>query len=524
MPESATVPSPGKESVKRILVVDDDTATLEILSDVLTDHGYEVATSGDGRDALDRLKNSRTDLIILDLMMPVMNGWQFRNAQRADPELRDIPVIAISADNSEQAAAVHADQYLRKPFRAEELLVSIERALLARERQALSERLRQAERTALLGTVAAGVGHDINNPLTYILGNLQVLAAELPALIADGPRQDREALLARAQGLVADIVIGADRIAEAVRSLRWLSRPHEPDHRSLDLGRVLDSSIAIAFNEIRHRARLETRLQTVPPVLGDGARLGQVFVNLLVNAAQSIPAGAVEENLVAVATSLRGDEVAVEITDTGSGVRPELQQKIFEPFFTTKDPATGTGLGLAISQNIVREHGGRIELETAPGRGTLFRVLLPVARQQRSEAPSAGISMAGDDAVAPATKTRVLVIDDDPLVLKAVGRILESGSTVVSAGSALEALARLQQDRSFDAILCDLMMPEMTGMEFHARVSALDPAIARRIVFMTGGAFAPEAREFVLRSRAVCLDKPFVPSGLRAALRAVSSS
>jgi signal transduction histidine kinase len=521
MSQSATVPSPGKDSVKRILIVDDDAATRETLSDALADHGYQVATSGDGRAALDELRSHRADLIILDLMMPVMNGWQFRNAQRADPDLRDIPVIAISADGSEQAAAVHADQYLRKPFREEELLLSVERTLLARERQMLSERLRQAERTALLGTVAAGVGHDINNPLTYIVGNLQVLAVDLPALIADGPRADREALLARAQGLVADIVTGADRIAEVVRSLRWLSRPHEADHRPVDLLRIVESSIAIALNEIRHRARLETELQAVPPIRGDGARLGQVFVNLLVNAAQSIPAGAADANRIRVATSVRGDEVAVEVTDTGSGIRPELHQKIFEPFFTTKDPSTGTGLGLAISRNIVREHGGRIELQTAPGRGTVFRVLLPLAPREPVD-PPAPAALAAE--VAPAAgKTRVLVIDDDPLVLKAVARILEAGSAVVSAATALDALCRLQQDRSFDAILCDLMMPELTGMEFHARVEALDPAVARRIVFMTGGAFAPEAREFLLRSRAVCLDKPFVPSGLRAALRAVGA-
>jgi signal transduction histidine kinase len=522
MPEIVTVPSPDPDAAKRILVVDDDFATLETLGEVLTDHGYQVETAADGRAALATLRSGGADLIILDLMMPIMNGWQFRAAQRADPELRDIPVIAISADGSEQAAAIHADQYLRKPFRSEELLLSIERAFIARERQRLSDRLRQAERTALLGTVAAGVGHDINNPLTYILGNLQILTTELPALIADGPREDREALLARAQGLVADIITGADRIAEVVRSLRWLSRPTEVDHRPLDLAQVLESSIAIAFNEIRHRARLESDLQRTPPlcVLGDGARLGQVFVNLLVNAAQSIPAGAVEENLIRVRTSIRGDQVAVEISDTGSGISPELQQKIFEPFFTTKDPAIGTGLGLTISRNIVREHGGRIELETAPGRGTVFRILLPPAPHDRVDVPAPAAT-----APAPATsKTRVLVIDDDPLVLKAVARILETGSTVVAAASAPEALEKLQNDRAFDAILCDLMMPEMTGMDLHARVLTLDPILARRIVFMTGGAFAPEAREFLLRSRAVCLDKPFVPSGLRAAVRAVSSS
>jgi signal transduction histidine kinase len=516
--QTASPPSRSRPA-KRILVVDDDTATRDSLSDILEEHGYEVFTSDDGREALARLRVGRADLILLDLRMPVMDGWKFRTLQRADPELSKIPVIAMSADGSPEAAAIHADHYLRKPFNADELLLTIERTFLARERQHLSVRLREAERIALLGTVAAGVGHEINNPLTYILGNLQLLETDLAALVEEAPSDERRAHLAGMQDLVSDITAGASRIAEVVRSLRWLARPEDDEHRPIDLGQVLESSIAIATNEIRHRARLETEIQPLPAIVGNAARLGQVFVNLLVNAAQAIPPGAADAHRIGVKTFVRDREVAVEVSDTGVGVRPELRQKIFEPFFTTKDPATGTGLGLAISRNIVDEHGGRIGVESAPGGGSLFRVILPIAPVQRAEHhPPAGTLV---PPMVDGRYLRVLIVDDDPLVLATLTRMVGRGSTVVPVTTALAALEVLEHDQAFDAILCDLMMPEMTGMEFKGWLSSTLPELASRMVFMTGGPFAPEARQFLQQSSAPCLEKPFTPDALRAALVAV---
>src|ERR1700754_2102928 len=180
--QTAVSNSQSAHEARRILVVADDLEIQEALRSL--GEGYVVWTSGDGREALNRLRRDAADLIILDLMLPVMNGWQFRHAQRSDPALSSIPVIAVSADASAQASTIHAEHYLRKPFKAEELLLSVERILLQAERQRLSERLRSAERMALLGTVAAGMGHEINNPLTYVLGNLQMLDEDLAALVA----------------------------------------------------------------------------------------------------------------------------------------------------------------------------------------------------------------------------------------------------------------------------------------------------------------------------------------------------
>jgi signal transduction histidine kinase len=503
---------------RRILLVDDDAEIRDSLSSLLIDEGYEVSTSDDGRGALDLLRVRPADLIILDLRMPVMDGWQFRNIQRADPVLAEIPVIAVSADGSAQAAAIHADHYLRKPFKADELLLAVERILLGRDRQLLSQKLRDAERIALLGTIAAGVGHEINNPLTYVLGNLEALRSTVTTL-ADERAEGRAAVVAEAEALLGDVRAGAERIREVVGSLRWLSRPRVENHHPVDLIHVLETSIAIAMTEIRHRARLERHLEHVPSVFGDEARLGQVFVNLLVNAAQAIAPGAAEANRVVVSTKLQGEFVAIAVSDTGSGIPAELQAKIFDPFFTTKDASTGTGLGLAITQNIVEEHGGRIKVESTPGAGSTFRVLLPLTRPDELVVP---VTPPPREEPRPA-RLRLLVIDDDTLVLSSITRMLAREHAVTAVGTGGAGLSHILAGRTYDAILCDLMMPDVTGMDFHAEVARRDPELASRIVFMTGGAFAPEAREFLRQvNPAGCLEKPFTLTALRAALLAVT--
>jgi signal transduction histidine kinase len=508
--QSATADVPA---TRRILLVDDDPEIRESLSSLLTDEGYEVSTSHDGRQALTLLRSHPTDLIILDLRMPVMDGWQFRTLQRADPQLSEIPVIAVSADGSAQAAAIHAEHYLRKPFKADELLLAVERILLGRERRQLSVRLRHAERIALLGTIAASVGHEINNPLTYVLGNLDALRAALTDLSSEA------AALLDARSLLADVTAGAERIREVVASLRWLSRPRTDSHRAVDLTRVLETSIAIALTEVRHRARLEKRVGVLPLVPGDEARLGQVFVNLLVNAAQAIPPGAIDANRITVSAEVRGPFVAVEVADTGAGITPALRARVFEPFFTTKDAASGTGLGLAISQNIVQEHGGRIELESTPGQGSLFRVLLPLT----APALPPPLPEVTATPAAALVALRVLVIDDDDLVLTTIQRMLRGDHLVTAVPTALQALDLLRAGHRFDVILCDLMMPQMTGMSFRWEVEALDPSLVHGIVYMTGGAFAPEAREFLNRiGPGACLEKPFTPEALRSALAAAA--
>jgi CheY-like chemotaxis protein len=283
----------------------------------------------------------------------------------------------------------------------------------------------------------------------------------------------------------------------------------------------LEAAIRLARNEIRHRARLEVRIGDLPLVEAGAHELGQVFLNLLLNAAQAIPEGRAEENLIEVLADRTAEGAAsVRIRDTGVGIPPHVLERIFEPFFTTKPLGVGTGLGLAIAHRIVVDAGGRIEVETQLGRGSAFRVILPAARAApATPEPAPRTAPAG-----PRAPVRVLVVDDDPLVIRAVARSLGQGFDVITSPSASEALDRIEAGERFDAVLCDLMMPQMTGMELHARVASRDPALANRMIFMTGGAFTEAAARFVAESRAPCFDKPFEPARLREAVERAAAA
>jgi PAS domain S-box-containing protein len=368
------------------------------------------------------------------------------------------------------------------------------------ERKRLEAQLVLADRMASVGTLAAGVAHEINNPLAFILANLQFALDELQGEAVD-PEVSRALEEAR---------VGALRVREIVRDLKAFSRADPEAHAPVDLRRVLQSAIGLAQNEIRHRARLEVDVGEVPLVTASEHRLAQVFLNLLINAAQAIPEGRAAENVVRAVTATAPDgRAVVEIADSGCGIEPELLPRIFDPFFTTKPVGVGTGLGLSICHGIVSRMGGEIQVDSAPGKGSTFRVLLLPAKRA---AAAAGRAPA---AVAATRRGRVLVVDDEALVGRAVNRIL-AHHEVVARTSAKAVLDEVAAADGFDLLLCDLMMPEMTGMELHARLREVAPALAERTVFLTGGAFTPAAREFLASVPNPRIEKPFEPDALRA--------
>jgi len=353
----------------RILVVEDDPGIREEMVLLLEGAGYTPEAVADGAAALARLgQEPRPDLIVLDLVMPRMDGWQLRAAQLASATLAAIPVLAMSGEHSAQARAIHAEAYLSKPFGPGEFLNAVERAILRAECRRLQVQLTDSERLVVLGTIAAELGHEINNPLTYILHNL----AELEAGLTARPPEELQTLLHQTRE-------GADRIHDIVLSLGQMSRRGEVDRGAVELALVLETAIAMTAHHFEGRARIQRAFQAMPSVWGNPTRLGQLFINLLSNAAQSIDPDPAERGEVVVRTSVRDGMAEVEISDTGSGIPPEVQSRLFEPFFTTKPAGQGTGLGLPICRNIVREHGGRLELESDPGSGTTVRILLPIA-------------------------------------------------------------------------------------------------------------------------------------------------
>jgi PAS domain S-box-containing protein len=380
------------------------------------------------------------------------------------------------------------------------------------ERHEMFTRMAMADRMLTVGTLAAGVAHEINNPLAYIGTNLEMLAAELPSILVGRSRFTGLEL----EALVTDAREGVERVSAIVRDLRALSRPDDETRGPVDVVAVLASSIKMAHNEIRHRARVvQSYSDPLPLVEGDASKLGQVFLNLLLNAAQAIVDGRADHHEIRIRATSDEKHVRVEIEDTGAGIPTVILRRIFDPFFTTKAHGLGTGLGLSISHQIVRSMGGEITVDSKSGQGSTFCVRLPVAAVQR--VPSAV-------AVEPvrALTARILLIDDEAAVGRSLRMLLAPDNDVIAVTSAEDALARLGGGERFDAIVCDLMMPEISGIELYDKLAEVAPDCTTRIIFMTGGAFTQQARDFLTKLDRPHLEKPFTEAQLRHAIESVA--
>lgn len=403
---------------------------------------------------------------------------------------------------------------------------------MSQERK-LQASVAQADRLASMGMLAASVAHEINNPLSYVLHGLESLSDDLPKLCqglcggrADaGPRGEDgasassidathalRALCDEALERVREALAGTRRIRAITRGLGAFSRVEQSAPEPVDVQVGIEHAIAMAFNELRHRARLVTDFSPVPPVLASEGKLAQVFLNLLINAAHAIEEGKVDENEVRVRTWAEGAWVCAAVSDTGRGILPAHQRQVFEPFFTTKGVGTGTGLGLSICRDLVTGFGGEISFESTPGKGTRFLVKLPGSPDRRvptahdSAEPSPGL---------PTARGRLLVIDDDDGVRCTIVRILQRDHEVVSASSGEEGRRLLETDQDFEVIFCDLMMPGTSGMDLHRWLLEQAPRVAERVVFVTGGAFTPGASSYLAQVDNPRIEKPFSSASLR---------
>lgn len=370
--------------------------------------------------------------------------------------------------------------------------------------QKLQRQLIFSDRMASVGTLAAGAAHEINNPLSRVTANLAMILEELAArrLECTGPA-------AELREMVLDAQAGAERIRQIILGLMTFSRAEEDRRAIIDLRPVLELAIDLATNEVRQRASLVTRYGKTPLISADSARLGQVFINLLVNAAQSLPEdGGPGEIRVVTYTDLEGRAV-IEVQDTGPGIPAAIAGRIFDPFFTTKPIGIGTGLGLSICHNIVTDLGGEIGVVKQEERGATFRVALPAASAVRSQA-----AISVPPSRRSAERARVLVVDDQLAIGVLLRRVLR-GHDVEAVSSARQALGLLDSGQRFDVILSDLMMPEMSGMGFYEELRRRFPQDAERVVFMSGGAFTPTAKQFLEQVPNQRLEKPFDPQHVR---------
>lgn len=371
----------------------------------------------------------------------------------------------------------------------------------------------QSEKLASIGMMAAGVAHEINNPASFVLANIDSLAGVLRLIddkLAAAPEVARRLglrdLLFEATSVLQESKEGMARIHRIVRDLHSFSRVDDDATALCDVNASIESALTMLRNELKYRATVERHLEALRPVRASSARLGQVFLNLVINAAHAMLDGNPTRNRLWVRTRDEDSDVVIEIEDNGPGIAPEVMPRIFDSFFTTKGRGLGTGLGLPISRDIVTSMGGEISAESAPGRGALFRVRLPAVH---GDALDAAPSHRGKPVVA-GRRLRVLAIDDEALLLKAYRRMLIDHHDVEVRVGAREALRLLETDVAFDIVLCDLQMPDMSGAELYATVRERWPALAERFIFITGGAFSPDARKFLDEAQPpACIHKPF---------------
>lgn len=368
--------------------------------------------------------------------------------------------------------------------------------------QEIRQRLVQADRLSTLGTLAASVAHEINNPAAFMLLGLSALSR----MIEDCKELEEASSKMSVRQMLAELRDATTRIVDIARDLRLFVSPGpgRSAQRLADPNEAVESALTLTRGRMMERANIVRRLEPVPPVRIDPGRLGQVIVNLLVNAAQALPRDRIDgrENVVTVTTRSAGEDVEIEVADTGIGIPEEHVRLIWLPFFTTKDPDAGSGLGLSITRDIVERAGGTVRV-ASDEHGTRFVVTLPAADGAKEPSPLPPVATA-----ATAERRTVLVVEDEVTLARRLASELGHVHSVTVVHRGREAL-RLLLEQSFDVVLCDLRMPDLSGEALYATVRERDAAQARAFVFMTGVGFLPEVQDFFRETGRPVLEKPF---------------
>lgn len=501
-------------SRRRLLLVEDNPGDVALITAVLARPSggprLDVSVAGRLATALEELPGGIA-LVLLDLRLPDGDGVDV--LRRIRGQAPDVPVVVLTgmedAALARQCLEEGAQDYVRKDELPDhDLRRAIDFALARVRARELAKRLEHSDRLAAIGRLAAGVAHEVNNPAAFVQANSHEIARALQqchAALAGIEHVPPEVLttLENVRAMARDNLDGMDRIVSIVRGLTVFARAQTASSAPLDVGELCRTSSNLVLHQLRLRARFELDLVPTPPVVADSGTLGQVLVNLLINAAQAIEPGNVGANRVTLRTRAEEGSVVISVIDTGHGITPGHANRIFEPFFSTKPEGEGTGLGLSISREIVENHGGTLTVESSRELGTCFEIRLPASSQAVS--PSA---TGPQRAEVPRVRRRVLLVDDEPQLLSALRRALERHHTVVTAPGGAEALAILRDDEAFDVVVCDLVMPEVDGIATFEAIDRDFPDLVGKLVILSGGAPTPGATRLLHDRGVELLRKP----------------
>ncbi len=498
----------NKESAAVILVIDDSPENLSVLFDLLSEPDFKILIATDGEQGIRNAELAKPDIILLDILMPGMDGFETCLRLKENRQTRDIPVIFLTAVAEQQQKikgfSMGAVDFITKPFHREEVLARIATHItLQRQKnellelngklnvlnetlkteiakiKVLEDQLRQSQKMEAIGTLAGGIAHDFNNILFPIVGYAEMMLEEYHT---------------GTQGWqnLKEILSATDRARDLVRQILTFSRKSPKELKPLKIQPIIKESLKLLRSSIPTTIEIREDIQDTGPVMADPTQIHQVLMNLCTNAYHAMrDRGGIlevtfretEKNPVPfpdVSMLISSSYAVLSVRDTGIGMEKAILGKIFDPYFTTKGLGEGTGLGLAVVDGIVREHRGKIIVESEPGKGSLFQIYLPVLSVAKHEmAVSASKSV-------PTGTEKILVVDDDAQIANMLKMMLEKlGYTVTVRYSSLDALEAFRmQPGNFDLVITDMTMPNMTGVELASEISCIRPGLP--VILTTG--------------------------------------
>jgi CheY-like chemotaxis protein len=494
-----------------LFVIEDDEALRTETVLLLEDRGYDVVDCADAKAALDRLKTGAVpDLILLDLIMPVMDGFEFRVQQKQVAEWVAIPVITMSGDRTVEASALDTQVHLTKPFELANLLKAVDEQLHTLERTHLHQRSRHRAQLSALARMAASVACETDNPITFVLGTLELAQKQCRELEARLSGAEAFSLVGIRQ-LLARGTRGAEHITSLARRISVFATLDASEVLGVDVAEVIDASLTLLRNELRSLCLVERDLPELPTITTQPGKLALLLLNLFLTALESMRAVPGRSHRLRIGASTSVGTVTISISDTGKcrgrGIEAAVLSSADEPISSHRDRLTGLTPELALSCELVRELGGVLNAKNNTGDGSMFEVTLPLDANSADRACTVGRSASIQLAGRP--RPRILLVATDPVICRLLVSLLARAYEVVAVTKPALALLRLRGQETFDVVLCEWLMPAISGITLYERAVHHHPTLEHRFIFMADDPYSGSVDTMSSGVRNPLLRKPF---------------